>query len=217
MRIGVAEDVALLREGIAAILEQHGHAVVWTVEDADRLRAQLGTADDIDLLIADVRMPPHNTDDGLRVAVELRARRPTVGILVLSQHLGNEYARSLLATAPDAPGGTGYQLKERVGRIADFIHSVETVGAGGVSIDPKVIAYLMEERSHQGALGALGDREREVLALMAEGQTNEQIAQNLHFSPATVERRVSAIFTKLDLHAHPGNKRILAVLEYLRN
>lgn len=220
MRIGVAEDVALLREGIAAILEQHGHIVAWTVEDADRLRAQLGTADDIDLLIADVRMPPHNTDDGPRAAVDLRARRPTVGILILSQHLGNEYARSLLATAPDAPdapGGTGYQLKERVGRVADFIHSVETVGAGGVSIDPKVIAHLMQERADHGPLDTLGDREREVLALMAEGQTNEQIAQTLHFSPATVERHISAIFTKLALNTHPGNKRVLAVLEYLRD
>lgn len=219
MRIGIAEDIALLRGGMAAILEQHGHAVLWAAADANELRARLGAdeSDGLDLLIADVRMPPRNTDDGLRAAVDLRAHRPGIGILILSQYLGNEYARTLLATAPDAGAGTGYLLKERIGRVSDFLTAVETVGAGGVSIDPKVIAHLIASESAAVPLSALTERERNVLALMAEGATNEQITERLHLSTATVERHISSIFAGLGLHDHPGNKRVLAVLEHLKN
>lgn len=164
MKIGIAEDVALLREGIAAILQQSGHTVLWTAEDADELRARLaesGESESLDLLIADVRMPPLNTDDGLRVAVELRSSRPEIGILILSQYLGNDYARTLLATAPNAEGGTGYLLKERVGRVSDFLAAVESVATGGVSIDPKVVAHLLDSRTVAGPLAMLTDRERE--------------------------------------------------------
>lgn len=139
-----------------------------------------------------------------------------MGIMVLSQHLGNEYARRLLATAPDAPGGTGYLLKERVGRVADFLTAVDTIGGGGVSIDPIVIAHLISDQPSSAPTKDLGERERDVLALMAEGHTNEQIAAALHFGAATIERHISNIFAKLGLQAHPGNKRVLAVLEYLR-
>lgn len=219
MRIGVAEDVALLRAGIVALLEQHGHTVLWAAADADELRARLseaGKGDDLDLLITDVRMPPRGTDDGLRVAVGLRTQRPRVGILILSQHLGNEYAKTLLATAPNAAGGTGYLLKERVGRVSDFLSAVESVGTGGVRIDPKVIAHLLDTQDVTGPLANLTDRERHVLACMAEGSTNEQITERLHVSAATVERHISSIFMKLGLQDHPGNKRVLAVLEHLR-
>jgi DNA-binding NarL/FixJ family response regulator len=220
MKIGIAEDVALLRAGIAAVLEQHGHSVLWTAADADELRNRLScndTGSAVDLLITDVRMPPKDTDDGLRVAVDLRAHRPGVGVLILSQHLGNEYARTLLATAPEAAGGTGYLLKERVGRVSDFLAAVETVGTGGISIDPKVIAHLVNSQTAAGPLSTLTPREKDVLTLMAEGATNEQITSRLHLSAATIERHISSIFTKLGLQGHPGNKRVLAVLEHLRS
>lgn len=220
MRIGIAEDVALLREGITALLEQHGHTVLWTVSDATELRARMQAPirDEMpELLIVDVRMPPDNTDDGLRAAVDIRRNHPEIAIMILSQHLGNEYAKELLAGAPEASGGTGYLLKERVGRVTDFLTALDTVSHGGVSIDPKVVAALLDNGPSRGTLATLTQREREVLAYMAEGQTNEQITTLLHLSTPTVERHISAIFTKLDLSEHRGNKRVLAVLEYLKS
>ncbi len=219
MRIGIAEDVALLREGITVLLEQHGHTVLWSVGDANELRARMhNPAPDTtpELLIVDVRMPPDNTDDGLRAAVDIRGNRPETAIMILSQHLGNEYAKELLANAPDAAGGTGYLLKERIGRVADFLAAIDTVGHGGVSIDAKVVAALLNAQPTRGALATLSDREREVLAHMAEGHTNEQITGLLHLSAPTIERNIGSIFTKLNLSDHPGNKRVLAVLEYLK-
>ncbi|MGO2746866.1 response regulator transcription factor [Leucobacter luti] len=220
MRIGIAEDVALLREGITSLLEQHGHIVLWSVSDANELRARLHTPADEqipELLIVDVRMPPDNTDDGLRAAIDIRRNHPEVAILILSQYLGNEYAKDLLVGAPEASGGTGYLLKERVGRVTDFLTAIDTVGGGGISIDPKVVAALLDAGPSRGALATLTDRECEVLAHMAEGHTNEQITRLLHLSTPTIERHVSSIFTKLDLSEHPGNKRVLAVLEYLKS
>lgn len=219
MRIGIAEDVALLREGITALLEQNGHTVLWAVADASQLRARMTDPEAEampDLLTVDVRMPPENTDDGLRAAVDIRNQHPGVAIMILSQHLGNEYAKELLATAPESAGGTGYLLKERVGRVSDFLTAIDTLGHGGVSIDSKVIAHLLDAQPASGSLGTLTDRERAVLVLMAEGRTNEQIIGHLHLSAATVERHISTIFTKLDLGERPGNKRVLAVLEYLK-
>lgn len=220
MRIGIAEDVALLREGMTALLEQHGHSVIWSVADANELRARMNNPapeTTPELLIVDVRMPPDNTDDGLRAAVEIRKRRPETAIMILSQHLGNEYARELLSTAPDSAGGTGYLLKERIGRVSDFLSSIDALEQGGISIDPKVVAALLSAQPAGGILSSLTDRERETLALMAEGHTNEQITGLLHLSAPTVERNIGSIFTKLNLSEHPGNKRVLAVLEYLKN
>lgn len=219
MKIGIAEDVTLLREGITALLDQHGHSVLWAVGDANELLARSldSTTDETpDLLIIDVRMPPDNTDDGLRAATEIRRQHPEIAIMILSQHLGNEYARELLATAPESGGGTGYLLKERVGRVADFLSALDTLEQGGISIDPKVVGALLASQPAGGTLSGLTERERDTLELMAEGHTNEQVASHLHVSMPTVERHVSGIFTKLGLSEHPGNKRVLAVLEYLR-
>lgn len=220
MRIGIAEDVALLREGITALLEQHGHTVLWSVSDANELRTRMHAPmrnETPELLVVDVRMPPDNTDDGLRAAVDIRRAHPEIAIMILSQHLGNEYAKELLADAPETAGGTGYLLKERVGRVADFLAAIDTVSQGGVSIDPKVVAALLGSGPIRGALASLTEREHEVLAHMAEGHTNEQITRILHLSAPTVERHISSIFTKLNLSERPGNKRVLAVLEYLKN
>lgn len=219
MRIGIAEDVTLLREGITSLLEQHEHTVLWSASDANELRARMhAPADDEtpELLIVDIRMPPDNTDDGLRAAVDIRKNHPEIAIMILSQHLGNEYAKELLTGAPETSGGTGYLLKERVGRVTDFLTAIDTVSQGGVSIDPKVVAALLDSGHGHGALATLTDREREVLAHMAEGHTNEQITKLLHLSTPTIERHISSIFTKLNLSEHPGNKRVLAVLEYLK-
>ena len=220
MRIAIAEDVTLLREGITALLVQNGHTVLWAAADASELRARMSDPapdDTPDLMIVDVRMPPENADDGLRAAVDIRNRRPDIAIMILSQHLGNEYAKELLATAPDSSGGTGYLLKERVGRVSDFLEAIDTLGHGGVSIDPKVIAHLLATQPMSGPLHTLTERERDILALMAEGRTNEQINAHLHLSAATVERHIGSVFMKLDLSERSGNKRVLAVLEYLKN
>lgn len=219
MKVAVAEDGALMREGIVAILERGGHEVPWCARDATELDARLD-ADALaealpDVLVVDVRMPPGHGDDGLRSACRLRSTHPDVGVLVLSQHLANAYARELLATAPDGRGGTGYLLKERVGRIEEFLDAVDEVGSGGVRLDPKVVAHLLRE-PEPPALGRLAPRELQVLALIAEGRTNAQIAEQLHLGRATVERHVSAVFTTLGLDARDGNRRVLAVLEVVR-
>lgn len=214
MRVAVAEDVALMREGIVAILERGGHEVPWQARDAVELWSRLRT-DLPDVLVVDVRMPPRNADDGLQVALRLRAENPQVAILVLSQHLGNEYARRLLAGALDAEGGTGYLLKERIGHIGEFLAAVAAVGEGEIRIDPKVVAHLMRE-PRPSAIDFLSPREAEVLALIAEGRTNAQIALAMHLADSTVERHVTQIFSALGLQSHDGNRRVLAVLEYLK-
>lgn len=216
MKVAVAEDVALMREGVVAILERGGHEVPWCARDADELDARLDGGPLPDVLVVDVRMPPGHGDDGLRSACRLRTAHPGTGILVLSQHLAGDYARDLLATAPDSPGGTGYLLKERVGRIEEFLDAVEEVASGGVRIDPKVVAHLLR-RPEPSALDRLAPREHQVLALIAEGRTNAQIAAELHLGRATVERHVSAVFTTLGLDARDGNRRVLAVLELVRS
>ena len=193
--------------------------MLWAVPDADQLRARFDgsvSADVIpDVLVVDVRMPPGNTDDGLRAAVEIRTSHPAVGILVISQYLGNEYARELLDTAPRSSGGTGYLLKERIGYLDEFLASVRTVADGGVVIDPKVIEHLLALPRRSMPIAALTVREAEVLRLVAAGLTNAQIEQEMHLSSPTVEKHVGSIFGKLGLHADAGNRRILAVLHYL--
>lgn len=213
MRIGVAEDVLLMREGIVAILERGGHDVVWQAGDAGELLARFEAGEAPDVMVTDVRMPPNGVDDGLRAACAVRDRWPGVGILVLSQYLGNEYARQLLLTAPEATGGTGYLLKERVGRVAEFLEAVDALSRGEVRIDPRVVAHLMAAPS---AIAQLTEREHQVLALVAQGRTNTQIARELFLGLATVERHVGSIFARLGLPPGAGNRRVLAVLEYLK-
>ena len=220
MRILLADDAALLREGLAGLLTTAGHEVVAQVADADALREEVGrlaAAGELpDVVVTDVRMPPTGTDDGLRAALGVREEFPDAGILVLSQYVGNEYARRLLAGAHGNSGGTGYLLKESVGRISQFLSAVEEVGAGGVSIDPRVVTELFA-RPAASPLDELSPRHREVLELVAQGRTNAQIARELYVSRATLERLVSQIFVSLGLSEQDGNRRVLAVLEYLRS
>ncbi|GAA2373676.1 response regulator transcription factor [Gordonia cholesterolivorans] len=207
VRIVVAEDSVLLTEGLVRILEGAGHQVVGTVADAPALREI--DVDSIDLLITDVRMPPGHGDDGLRAALDLRRRRPDLPVLVLSQYVAAAYARRLLGT--EGGGRVGYLLKERVGRIADFLRAVETVCAGGVVVDPEVVSALFAT----AALDRLSPRESQVLALMARGASNSEIAAALVVSDAAVAKHVANIFLKLDLPPETDNRRVRAILLYL--
>ncbi|MFT0848697.1 response regulator transcription factor [Actinomycetaceae bacterium L2_0104] len=213
MRIAVAEDVLLMRQGIISVLAAGGHDVVCEVGDATEILPRC-IEESPRVLVTDVRMPPGNTDDGLRAALAVREQLPDIGILVLSQYVGNEYARRLLASTSDLTGGTGYLLKESVGRISRFLESVERVARGEIDIDPRVVSHLLEQ--DHSPIARLTPRQREVLSLLARGRTNAQIAEALYVSPATLERTISQIFAALDLSEIEGNRRVLAVLEYLR-
>ncbi|WP_353110359.1 response regulator transcription factor [Gordonia sp. (in: high G+C Gram-positive bacteria)] len=205
-RIVLAEDSILLAEGIQRILERAGHEVVAVVDNADTLR--LADVTDVDLVITDVRMPPGSGDDGLRAALELRKGRPGLPVLVVSQYVAAAYARAMLAE----PGGAvGYLLKERVGRVADFLRAVDTVIAGGVVVDPEVVASMFAT----AALDRLTPRESEVLELMARGASNSEIAASLVVSDAAVSKHVANIFAKLDLPPETENRRVRAILLYL--
>jgi len=205
-RIVLAEDSILLAEGIQRILERAGHDVVAVVDNADALR--LVDVTDVDLVITDVRMPPGSGDDGLRAALELRQGRPGLPVLVVSQYVAAAYARTMLAE----PGGAvGYLLKERVGRVADFLRAVDTVIAGGVVVDPEVVASMFAT----AALDRLTPRESEVLELMARGASNSEIAASLGVSDAAVSKHVANIFAKLDLPPETENRRVRAILLYL--
>lgn len=218
MRIVLAEDAALLREGLRSLLERAGHTV-RAVESADALDDAVPTlmrAGELDLVLTDVRMPPHHGDDGLRSAVKLRGAFPALPLIVLSQYVTKEYAARLLDFAPDAarpPSGIGYLLKDRVMHVHDFLRALDTVRAGGVVVDPEVIRTLVERERDR--LAPLGAREREVLALVAEGATNQQIADQLFLSEGAIVKYVSAIFTKLGLSEATGNRRVMAALAYL--
>ncbi len=211
MRVVIAEDAALMREGLIALLQRFGHEVVRAVADADALLEAVA-ADLPDIVITDVRMPPRNQDDGLRAAVAIRSRHPGIGVLVLSQYLGDAYAAQLIAPGG---GGAGYLLKDRVGRVADFMHSLDIIASGGVVVDPKVVQHLMAaQRPH--AIDTLSAREREVLGRMATGETNGRIAAGLQVTEGAVVKHIGNIFAKLGLQPEDGNRRILAVLSYLR-
>jgi DNA-binding NarL/FixJ family response regulator len=214
MRIVIAEDSVLLRAGLTRILADAGEDVVATVGDADELLVAVERHQP-DLCVVDVRMPPTHTDDGLRAALAIRARWPRVGILVLSQYVEERYATDLLAGSTDA---VGYLLKDRVADVADFLAAVRRVGGGGTALDPEVVAQLLARSRRRDPLERLTPREREVLALMAEGRTNPAIARSLVVSDKAVEKHVSNIFTKLDLPpADDDHRRVLAVLQWVRS
>ena len=213
MRVVIAEDSVLLREGIARVLTEEGFEVAAQVGDADELqRAVKRTKPDV--AIVDVRMPPTQTDEGARAAEELRAQHPDVGVLVLSQIVE---ARRALKLFSERPEGFGYLLKDRVLQIDEFVESVRRVGRGGTAIDPEVVAQLVGRRAAEGPLDELTPREREVLGLMAEGRSNKAICDKLFLSPKTVETHVNSIFGKLNLPQAPDDhRRVLAVLTFLR-
>ncbi|MEW2252466.1 response regulator transcription factor [Streptomyces sp. NPDC006975] len=212
LRLIVAEDAVLLREGLVGLLERVGHEVVAAVGDADAL-VEAVRADRPDLIVTDVRMPPSLGDDGLRVSVELRTEFPGLPVLVLSQYVERSYALRLLDSGGGA--GVGYLLKERVSKVADFTSAIERVAAGETVVDPEVIQQLV--RLRQDPLERLSPREREVLALIAQGRTNASLAKHLFISEAAVNKHIGNIFNKLDLPVDTeGHRRVLAVLAYLR-
>ncbi|MER7004241.1 response regulator transcription factor [Dactylosporangium sp. NPDC000555] len=214
MRIVIAEDAALLRDGLRRLLTDSGHDVVAAVDTADALLDAVA-AHHPDLAVVDIRMPPTFTDEGLRAAVAVRASRPGTGILLLSQYVVERYTADLLT---DADGGIGYLLKDRVADIGDFLDAVERVGAGGTVLDPEVVRQLLGRSRRADRLAGLTGRERDVLAGMAEGRSNESIAGVLHLSESSVEKYVASIFTKLELATdRDTNRRILAVVTYLRS
>jgi DNA-binding NarL/FixJ family response regulator len=213
MRLVLADDAVLLREGLVRLLTEQGHDVVAVVGDGPALVAAEARHEP-DLSIVDVRMPPTHTDEGLRAAVEIRARRPGAPILVLSQYVEVSYADDLLA---DRRGAIGYLLKDRVADIAEFTDALARVAAGGTVLDPEVVAQLLVRRRALDPLAELTPREREVLALMAEGRSNTAIARALVVSEGAVEKHVGNIFAKLGLPPDEDvNRRVLAVLAFLR-
>jgi DNA-binding NarL/FixJ family response regulator len=214
VRIVIAEDSVLLRAGLTGLLADAGEEVVATVDNADDLLTVVERHRP-DMAVVDVRMPPTFTDDGLRASLEIRARWPDVGILVLSQYVEETYASELLANDTT---GLGYLLKDRIADVADFLAAVRRVGEGGTALDAEVVAQLLARTRRRDPLDRLSPREREVLALMAEGRSNTAIARELVVSDGAVEKHVSNIFTKLDLpptqHDH---RRVLAVLRWLES
>jgi DNA-binding NarL/FixJ family response regulator len=213
VRIVIAEDSVLLRAGLTRILIDAGEEVVATVGAADELMTVVERHQP-DLCIVDVRMPPTHTDDGIRAAMTIRKRWPKVAILVLSQYVEERYATDLLA---DGSRAVGYLLKDRVADVAEFLDDVRRVGDGGTALDPEVVAQLLARARRRDPLERLSKREREVLALMAEGRSNPAIARALYVTDKAIEKHVSNIFTKLDLPpAEDDHRRVLAVLRWIR-
>ena len=211
MRVVVADDSVLLREGICRLLEDAGFEVVGQAADAEDLLRKV-RAHKPDVAIVDIRMPPGNADDGLRAAQEMRGELPEVGVLVLSQYAEEHYVTQLLQGGAE---GVGYLLKERIADVDRFVDSVRRVAEGGSALDPEIVALMMGRREG-GPLDSLTERERQVLGLMAEGKTNRGIAGELFVSERAVERHVTAIFGKLGLPSGAGDhRRVLAVLAYL--
>jgi DNA-binding NarL/FixJ family response regulator len=209
VRLVLAEDHALLRDGLTRILVAHGFEIVAAVEDADALAAAL-TDPDAEGAVLDVRLPPTQTDEGLRAAVDVRRRRPGFPVMVLSQYVERLYARELLASGE---GGIGYLLKDRVGDVGEFVDALRRVLAGGTMLDPQVVSAVM---ARQQPVERLTPRERDVLALMAEGRSNVAIAEALVVTEKAVAKHTNNIFMKLDLPPAPDdNRRVLAVLAWL--
>jgi DNA-binding NarL/FixJ family response regulator len=214
MRVVVADDSVLLREGVVRLLGEGGFDVVAQAGDADDLRRKV-YAHKPDVAVIDVRMPPDNTDDGLRAALEIHERQPDTAVLVLSQYVEEGYALDLVT---EGGGGVGYLLKDRVADVDRFLASVRQVAEGGSALDPEVVSRLLGRRRRRDPLEAVTPREREVLELMAEGRSNSAIAAALVITERAVEKHVTSIFGKLSLAPAAGDhRRVLAVLTYLRS
>ncbi|MCM6778982.1 response regulator transcription factor [Nocardia sp. CDC159] len=214
MRVVIAEDDALLREGMVLLLDTAGIEVAAATDNAPDFLAAV-TAERPDAVVVDIRLPPTFTDDGLRAAVQARTLYPGLPVLVLSSYVEGSYAAELLA---DGAGGVGYLLKERVGKVDQFLDALHRVATGGTAMDPEVISQLLVHRKARDPLHALTPREREVLALMAEGHDNATIAALLVVTEGAVAKHIGSIFTKLDLPATGnGHRRVLAVLAYLNS
>ncbi|GAA2210895.1 response regulator transcription factor [Nonomuraea monospora] len=214
MRVILADDSVLLREGLTRLLADAGHEVVAAVGDAPALLDAVALHRP-DVAVIDVRMPPEHKDDGLRAALEIRERLPGVGVLVLSQYVEQHYAARLLAGSTE---GLGYLLKDRVSEVAEFLESLERVRAGGTAFDPEVVRQLLARTTRTDPLSRLSPREGEVLRHLAQGLVNAAIAERLHVSLSTVEKHVNAIVDKLDLPRDPGySRRVLAILRYLES
>ena len=214
MRVVIAEDLFLLRDGLTRLLEAHGMQVTAAVDNGAGLLAAV-TADQPDVAIVDVRLPPTFTDEGLRAALAARSQVPGLPVLVLSQYVEQIYARELLA---GGTGGIGYLLKDRVLDGAQFADAVRQVAGGGTAMDPEVIARLLDRHSEDGALATLSPREREVLALMAEGRSNAAIALRMVITERAVAKHTASIFLRLGLQpSDDDNRRVLAVLAYLNS
>jgi len=212
VRVVIAEDLALLRDGLIRLLSAYGFTVVAAVETGDALRAAL-LEHRPDVAVVDVRLPPTFTDEGLRAAIAARAEAPGLPILVLSQHVEQLYARELLS---DRRGGVGYLLKDRIATVGEFVDAVRRVAGGGTAMDPEVVSQLLARSRRREPLDGLTPREREVLGLMAQGRSNTAIAQHLVVSDGAVEKHISSIFSKLDLApSDTEHRRVLAVLTYL--
>jgi DNA-binding NarL/FixJ family response regulator len=212
VRLIIAEDSTLLREGLVRLLAEEGHEVVAALGDATTLP---DTVDELtpDVVVVDIRMPPTHTDEGLRAALEIRERRPSTGVLVLSQHVERTYAAQLLAGGAE---GIGYLLKDRVARVGEFLDALDRIRAGSAVIDPEVVRQLVGRTTRTDSLSGLTPREHDVLEVLAQGHTNTGIAERLHLSLSAVEKHLNAVFDKLDLPRATGyNRRILAVLRYL--
>jgi DNA-binding NarL/FixJ family response regulator len=214
IRVVIADDSVLLREGLARLLEESGFDVVGQAGDADDLLRKVG-AHQPDVAVIDVRMPPTHTDEGLQAARRIRAEHPATAVLVLSQYVEEGYALDLLSETTER---TGYLLKDRIADVDSFTDAVRRVAQGGSALDPEVVALLLGRRRRQDPLGVLTPREREVLGLMAEGRSNNAIAEALVVTERAVEKHVTSIFSKLDLTpATEDHRRVLAVLAYLRS
>ena len=214
MRVVVAEDSVLLREGIVRLLSEKGFEVVGQAADADDLIRKVG-AHHPDVAVVDIRMPPTNTDDGLRAALRIREDHPDTGVLVLSAYVEDAYAMQLVS---DSAEGVGYLLKDRVADVDGFAEAVRRVGAGGSALDPQVVSSLLGRARGDDPLAEISPREREVLELMAEGRSNGAIAERLVITERAVEKHVTSIFGKLGLSpAAEDHRRVLAVLTYLRS
>jgi len=213
MRVVLADDSILLREGVARLLEEAGLEVVAQAGDAEDLLRKVG-AHKPDVAIVDVKMPPTHTDEGLRAAAEIRERFPDVGVLVLSQYIEEGYALDLLS---DSAEGMGYLLKDRVADLDRFVDAVQRVGDGGSALDPELVSRLLGRRRREDPLAEISPREREVLALMAEGRSNHAIAEQLVVTERADEKHVTSIFSKLNLPpTQDDHRRVLAVLTYLQ-
>jgi DNA-binding NarL/FixJ family response regulator len=214
LRVVIADDSVLLREGLVRLLEESGFEVAGQAGDAEDLLRKVG-AHKPDVAVVDVRMPPTHTDEGLRAAHRIRAEHPSTGVLVLSQYVDEAYALDLLSHSTES---TGYLLKDRVSDIDTFTDAVRRVASGGSALDPEVVALLLGRRRREDPLDTLTPREREVLGLMAEGRSNAAIAEALVVTERAVEKHVTSIFNKLDLTpAAEDHRRVLAVLAYLRS